>query len=92
MVACQAAWTFHRAVPGRSLTQRAAHADAGLVEHVRVNHRRTPVFVANVMSSGVETSLRCFSIVQSIQRTLHSHTRLIQDVGVNHRGCHILVA
>ncbi len=45
MVACQAAWTFRGAVPGRSLTQRAAHADAGLVEHVRVNHRRAHILV-----------------------------------------------
>src|SRR5712691_13197753 len=83
---------FTARVPGRSLTQRAAHADAGLVEHVRVNHCRTPVFLANVMSSGVETSLRCFSIVQSIQRTLHADAGLVEHVRVNHRCAHIFVA
>ena len=44
MVACQAAWTFHRAVPGRFLIQRTLHADAGLVEYVRVNHCRAHIF------------------------------------------------
>src|SRR5260370_37043582 len=45
----------------------------------------------NVMSSGVETSLRCFSMVQLIQRTLHSDAGLVEHVRVNHRRAHILV-